>query len=31
MADKTTVLVIGSTGMLGTKIVEALLDNHEAA
>ncbi len=30
MADKTTVLVIGSTGMLGTKIVNALLEKGEA-
>lgn len=30
MTDKTTALVIGSTGMLGTKIVNALLDKGEA-
>ena len=30
MADKLTVLVLGSTGMLGTKIVKALLDKGEA-
>ena len=30
MADRLTVLVIGSTGMLGTKIVKALLDKGEA-
>ena len=29
MTDKSTVLVIGSTGMLGTKIVNALLDKDE--
>ena len=29
MSDKTTVLVLGSTGMLGTKIVNALLDKGE--
>ena len=30
MNGKTTVLVLGSTGMLGTKIVKALLDKGEA-
>ena len=30
MADKLTVLVLGSTGMLGTKIVKALLNKKEA-
>ena len=30
MADKLTVLVLGSTGMLGTKIVKALLNKGEA-
>ena len=29
MTDKTKVLVVGSTGMLGTKIVNALLDKGE--
>ncbi len=29
MTDKTTVLVLGSTGMLGTKIVKALLEKGE--
>lgn len=29
MTEKTTVLVVGSTGMLGTKIVNALLDKGE--
>ena len=30
MVEKQTVLVLGSTGMLGTKIVKALLDKGEA-
>ncbi|MCC0175504.1 NAD-dependent epimerase/dehydratase family protein [Waterburya agarophytonicola K14] len=30
MTDKITVLVLGSTGMLGAKIVKALLDKGEA-
>ena len=30
MNDKTTVLVLGSTEMLGTKIVKALLEKGEA-
>ena len=29
MSDKTIVLIVGSTGMLGTKIVNALLDKGE--
>ncbi len=31
MTDKSTVLVLGSTGMLGTKIVNALLEKGEAS
>lgn len=30
MADKLAALVLGSTGVLGTKIVKALLDKGEA-